>query len=389
MKKSKLIINIMFCSFIFAYIFLSFAKSIVKPVEIVYREKRYANKYNSIGLRNYVNGSMQNNIEDTLSDQVLLSSKLKGANNLIRGISVGTALNLLDSNRNEYVKVSKFYFYKGNLVYYPEKLNDLVPAFDKTINNYNNLISKYNNIDFYFFYIEKETDINFITNEKSGSYEYIKEHLNTNNISKFSINNFDEYKKYFYKTDHHWNEIGSYIGYKEIVKMFKQKNFIEPISHVCLNKTWAGSKSVYEGFEYSMRDEFCANKFDFSDIHVMVDRKDADYGKQNEYLNNSLDAVSYGDFYGWDNGEIVFNSNKKSKDNVLIFGDSYDNAIVKLLSKHFNTTVVVDLRWYENFVGEKFTLNYYLQKYNINKILFVGDDSFYASEDFLINIEED
>ena len=74
---------------------------------------------------------------------------------------------------------------------------------------------------------------------------------------------------------------------------------------------------------------------------------------------------------------------------MLIFGDSYDNAIVKLLSKHFNTTVVVDLRWYENFVGEKFTLNYYLKKYNINKILFVGDDSFYASEDFLINIEED
>lgn len=39
MKKSKLIINIMFCSVIFAYIFLSFAKSIVKPVEVVYREK--------------------------------------------------------------------------------------------------------------------------------------------------------------------------------------------------------------------------------------------------------------------------------------------------------------------------------------------------------------
>ena len=32
-----------------------------------------------------------------------------------------------------------------------------------------------------------------------------------------------------------------------------------------LSKSWAGSKSVYEGFEYSMRDEFCANKFDFSE----------------------------------------------------------------------------------------------------------------------------
>lgn len=102
----------MFCAVILAYVFLSFAKSIVKPVDVVYREKRYANKYNSINISNYVNGSMQNNIENTLSDQVLLSSKLKGANNLIRGISVGTALNLLDSNRNEYVKITNFIFIK-------------------------------------------------------------------------------------------------------------------------------------------------------------------------------------------------------------------------------------------------------------------------------------
>ena len=33
---------------------------------------------------------------------------------------------------------------------------------------------KYKNIDFYLYYIEKDTDINFDTNEKMGTYEYIK-----------------------------------------------------------------------------------------------------------------------------------------------------------------------------------------------------------------------
>ena len=387
-EKTKRIVNIAFCICIFMYIAFGLLRSFVKPKEKIVKENRYANRYDSVNIKNYFDGTMQDNIENTLSDQILLSSRLKETNNFIKGSGINMALNLLYLNSNDYIKVNSNYFYKGNLVYYPEILNNLIPDFDKTIKNYNNLIDKFKDIDFYFFYIEKETDINFITNEKDGSYKYIKDNLNSNNISIFSINSFEDYKKYYYKTDHHWNEIGSYLGYKEIVKMFNQSNFIEPISHICLNKTWTGSKSISAGLEYSMKDNFCAYKFDFNNISVLVDRKESDYGKQDEYFNGLSDDISYGNFYGWDNGEVVLKSNNNSKDNVLIFSDSYDNAILKLLSNHFNTTVGVDLRWYENFVGEPFDFNYYLENYNINKILFIGDDSFYASDDFLINIEE-
>ena len=86
--KIKQLINIVFLLCIFMYILLSLLKSFVKPNEIIEMENRYANKYDSISLKKYVNGTLQDNIENTLSDQVILSSRLKKGNNYIKGLSL-------------------------------------------------------------------------------------------------------------------------------------------------------------------------------------------------------------------------------------------------------------------------------------------------------------
>ena len=64
--KIKQLINIMFLMCIFIYILFSLIKSFVKPNGIIEMENRYANKYDSISLKKYVNGTMQSNIENTL-----------------------------------------------------------------------------------------------------------------------------------------------------------------------------------------------------------------------------------------------------------------------------------------------------------------------------------
>lgn len=66
----------------------------------------------------------------------------------------------------------------------------------------------------------------------------------------------------------------------------------------------------------------------------------------------------------------------------MIIGESYDNAILKLISTHYNKTFSIDLRHYERQFGKKFNYLEYIKKNNINKTLLIGNIDFYRSQDF-------
>lgn len=55
-----------------------------------------------------------------------------------------------------------------------------------------------------------------------------------------------------------------------------------------------------------------------------------DYGRQ-DAVPGEL-ALSYGAFYGGDDGEIIFDTGRTDRGNLLVIGESYDNAILKLLA---------------------------------------------------------
>ena len=134
-----------------------------------------------------------------------------------------------------------------------------------------------------------------------------------------------------------------------------------------------------------MNDDFCAYEFDFVDMDITINGETKDYGMQDEYFNKNEKNVTYGDFYGWDDGEIIFNTNDSSKENILIFGESYDNAILKLLAEKFNITISIDLRTYEREMNKEFKFSDYVKEYKIDKVLFIGNIDFYTLETFLVN----
>lgn len=391
-NKFKTYIDILFLLTIFLYIFLSTIKSIFKPKDTLSYENRYANKFEDISLKKYLNGELQDNIENTFGDQVILTSTYKNFNNFLELFMIKQYTKLYFSNHNcDYFYFNKINLYGSDyLVYTPSDLSSNKSKLDRLINNYNNLIEKYNNLDFYLYYIETDNDIDFRNNSKSGIYEYINSNIFNIKTKKMEIKNFNEYTNYFTKTDHHWNYKGSRKGYEDVVGLLNLGKLKDIPSIKCITDSYGGSKSFSTILGYIFKESFCFYNYDFDNTYISLNGKEENYGNQEDFIfDSNFKKVSYGNVYGWDDGEIIFKSNDSTKDNILIFGNSFDNAILKLLANKFNMVVSIDLRNYKNDMKKEFDFDYYVKNYDIDEVLFIGDYTFFTSEKFLINTGEE
>lgn len=66
-------------------------------------------------------------------------------------------------------------------------------------------------MDVYYYIINRSFDIDFRYNEYTTNIvSYLENNLtNYNKLDYLKIDSYETYKKYFYKTDHHWNYNGS------------------------------------------------------------------------------------------------------------------------------------------------------------------------------------
>lgn len=353
-------------------------------------ENRYANKINKLKLESYIDKSFQNSFESALSDQIQLSLTAKKIYNLMDLKTATAVLNTLRKNYDGYVYYKGNIIYKDMLLFAPYPYQSTVYWLNFKIENYNKLFANYPDLDFYVYYIEKDTDIDFTKNEEAGFYEYIKNGLSIdkNRISGFEVNSFDSFSKYFYVTDHHWNYLGSYKGYTQVLELINPDiSPLEPLETVTSSNTFQGSKSI--GFYNTLSDKMNVYKFNYPDMRIYINGLESeDYGSQDAFFDNLLKTPGYGAVYGEDVGEVVFATDNRNS-NILIIGESYDNAIIKLIASHFNRTHCVDLRYYEHYMNMPFNFDEYIDVNDIEKVLFIGNIDFFSLKEFNIDTEGD
>jgi len=374
---------------IFIGLLFGFMKSILLPKDMNYYENRYANQIYLLSANTYLDGSFQKGFEDGLMDQVPLAQTLKKLYNDISSYYLRYAVSpILNANGNQYISFMGNNIFGGDYITYNMRdLSSLVEHFDEKIANYNQYFSKYNNIDFFLYYIEKDTDINFETNQKLGAYEYLRDRINLpdEHIQKFEINNFEEFRSFFYKTDHHWKYRGSYQAYIEVMQLLGcADQVLTPLDTIKLPYTFSGSKAAGAGAS-SFHEDFTVYRFDYQDMEILINGKSVqDYGKQEAYFAGQPEVITYGYFYGGDEGEVVFDTKRADRENILILGESYDNAILKLIASHYNRTYSVDLRNYEANLGSEFCFSEYIKEHNITKVLLIGNIDYFIMSEFLL-----
>lgn len=380
--------NILFIFILVLIMILGFTKVMLKENNYNMYENRYSVKMPTLSFKTFFNKEYQNNIDLALADQLPKYDIFKKVYNLYDGVLAYNFVKTVfkDSCENSYVPVAPgVYTYDCTkyLVYPTTNFEKVKDTLDKTITNYNEYINKYKDIDFYIYYINKDTDINFTNNDGGYIYNYLKSNivLDEENISSFQINSFDEYKNNFYMTDHHWDYRGSYRGYTEIIGLLKeQPKLLKPIDVVCLDKIlFGGSKSRFVGGKYLFNDKFCGYKYDLPEYKTYINGELKEDGNSEGYFNNPNNSLSYGNFYGWDDAEILFDFNNPNEKNLLIISESFSNANNELIASHFNKTYDIDLRQNKDFKFDTF-----VKEKEIDIVLFMGNSGLFISTEFIL-----
>ena len=105
----------------------------------------------------------------------------------------------------------------------------------------------------------------------------------------------------------------------------------------------------------------------------------AAFGQDNADFVRDLQTAQEGETDGAAMVEAVLSTNRPDRENLLILGESYDNAVIQLLASHFNNTYAVDLRYYQPYLGKDFRFSDYVEERGITKVLLIGCMTYFCT----------
>jgi len=392
MKKWLLrIIEICFVAVFAVTVFAGLTKTLFMPEDIIAFENRKANKVPEIGLStlaDFASNEFQTAFDSALSDQIQLAETMRNYYNQLECNIIHPGMSMLSGGDENFI-----YAYRGLLVrggervyHWPRGLTDAKKEiYNLRAENLSGVMKRVEGPEYYVYYIEKETDIDFDNNMKMGHFNYIKELFEPGlcKLGVYEINSFEDFARDFLKTDAHWNNRGSYRGYVELLNFLGAEGEpLQPGDEFVVGGPFSGSKGTHIGAQSVINEDMYAYHYDFLPMEISINGASAeDYGDQNKPLER---PVTYGAYYGADWGEIIFDTGNSERDNILIIGESFDNAILKLLAGHFNRTFSIDLRYYSHYMGQEFSIADYVAENDIDKVLFMGNMDYFSSEDFMV-----
>lgn len=368
---------------------LSFVYCIVFADDISAYENRPANKVQPFSLSEYMDGTYQDGLEDALMDQMPLSETLKRFfHNTSTTLLARLMKPVMDAHPARYVSFRDLLLFSGDyLCYNPKTLTDIQPGLDRRVEELNETIRSNPETEFYLYYIECDVDNNFETGEKSGIREYLlgRMELPDEQMAWLEVSDFETYSRCFFRTDHHWNHVGAYEGYRQTAALMgvPADALAAPLETLTVEQPLIGTKANSAGTNV-LTEAFHAYRFELPGMVTTVNGEIAPYGTTFESYQGTTEGLSYAAYYGFDEGEVIFDTGRRDLDNLLVLGNSYDNALLRPLASHFGKTHAVDLRYYTADMGREFDLAAYLRDNDIDKVLLIGDNSYFSGDLFMM-----
>ncbi len=188
---------------------------------------------------------------------------------------------------------------------------------------------------------------------------------------------------YYYKTDHHWNMNGTYVGYATIINEIRKK-FPDVPSAINrdefkierFDNYFVGSDGRRVGQLVDYQEDIELWRHSAQDDLVITIDGEAGKLYSTGYLSDTKFNNDYGVYMGGDNQvEIIYNNSIDNDLSIAIFGDSMSNPLVPLLCLNFKTVYSYDMRHYDGDIREE------LDQINPDILMFIGLTPNFLNED--------
>ena len=344
----------------------------------------------------------EKNIGDKLSNKVN-AIKTRLENEITNSFPFYNSLNGLYQNFNYYMNSffykevplktnsdNEYIFYnKENDFYYLENQyskDELDKRLDMQVAMFNKLANL--DIDMYLYFPTRYELTKLIDNNLNSYVDIFKDKLSSKiKVANMDITSLEQYKNYFYKTDHHWNMNGALAGYYdimdilgkvpvdnlEVVNKRERKFYGSMAKSVLNNKTYDYILDVDKKLDYDVLVNGKQASEVFKPRQIRLDRDYLYYDYYVQYFNGQY-------------GEICYDYHKDNEENLLILSDSYAWQIDYLIASSFNKTYVVNLR-YDKWKKEDLNLEEYMKKRNIKKVLFLYEGGSMMFDQYNYNLE--
>ena len=201
------------------------------------------------------------------------------------------------------------------------------------------------------------------------SYSLMDKRVNTVNVFDALSAHKKEY--IYFRTDHHWTQLGAYYGYQEYCKSMGYST--KPLS----DYQKMDFPEFYGTFYFFMNrpeslkghpDQVTAYQGSMNTMQYTDSKGNLQEGKLINDAGQMLPGNKYNCFMLGDHGYVeIHNEEAPRKKSILVLKDSYGNAFVPLLAQDYRDVYVVDYRHYQ---GNASSL---IQDKGIEEILFLNN----------------
>lgn len=286
----------------------------------------------------------------------------------------------------------EYVFYNDKEDFYYLINNHSKDDLDKRVNSqigfFNSLYESNSDVNLNVYIIPRYEQTKILDNNLSKYTTKFKNGLNKNiKVSELNINNIDTYLNMFYKTDHHWNMYGAYIGYQDIMKMLNKESLDLKIKKVN-KKPYYGSmaKSSLSTLVYDdIYDVDVDLKYEVTTNGEVPETKFKPRSMRYEKEYQFFDYYIH--YFDGQYGLVEYNFNNESDENLLIFSDSYAWQIDYLIASHYKNTYIINLR-YDDYANGKFYYNDFIKNKNISDVLFLYEGSSTIFDQYDYNFEK-
>ncbi len=357
-------------------------------VSISEAENRSLAQFPALTLESFLSGDFQQQLEDALGDQYPFGETLKGSlislEDRIYQAESRMLHALFPSAAMSYAEIANGYYHFGGdesrIVEKAWLQEKYAPAVSARAAFYAGAEAP---VYLYFIRNSRAHDFMQGDGENDAVYQTIVDAYQPAGAACFAAADYDAYASLFYATDHHWNHVGADRGYREIIRLLLGENeeTLPVKAEVSFPVRFNGSYARQSGRMLG-EDSFTVYTYDVKKAITRLNGKNGTYGHQALYEKGRYPTDElrnhYAYYYGGDYGEIVIQTRRAEKQNLLMMADSYSNPINGLIAAHFNSTHIIDLRYYERDMGKEFDLNAYIRDNDIDLVLLMGDITFFA-----------